>query len=133
MSLATLKEHELFDMVKGKLIPDLTPIDPASRCDGYSKELEMAVELKCRRAVYEDVLVEKTKYMFLQAFANARYIISDPSGIYSFDVKLIQPAGWYPHYMPNTTEFADNTKIIKIVGYLPKRHSINITNKLLTR
>lgn len=130
MTLATLTEYELFNMLKRSLIPDLEPMYTMSKCDAYSDMYSMAIELKCRRAVYDDVLIEKTKYEFLRCFSSSRYIISDPSGIYSFDLRLIEPAGWYPHYMPATTEFINNDKIIKIVGYIPKKYSINITNKL---
>ena len=131
MSLATLKEEELFSLLTNSILPDLERTEELSRWDGYSKKYSMAVEIKCRRKVYDDVLIEKDKYMFLQSFKNARYIISDPIGIYSFDVKLIEPAGWYPHYMPATTEFINTDKIIKIVGYIPKKYSINITNQVL--
>lgn len=130
MSLATLTESELFDMIKSNLIPDLEKREDVSRWDGYSAKYNMAVEIKCRRAVYDDMLIEKDKYTYLKCFANCRYIVSDPVGIYSFDLKLIEPAGWYPHYMPATTEFFDTQKIVKMVGYLPKKYAINITNKL---
>ena len=131
MSFATLKEEQLFSLLTNSILPDLERTEKLSRWDGYSKRYSMAVEIKCRRKVYDDVLIEKDKYMFLQSFENARYIISDPIGIYSFDVKLIEPAGWYPHYMPATTEFINTDKIIKIVGYIPKKYSINITNQVI--
>ena len=131
MSFATLKEEQLFSLLTNSILPDLERTEKLSRWDGYSKRYSMAVEIKCRRRVYDDVLIEKDKYMFLQSFENARYIISDPIGIYSFDVKLIEPAGWYPHYMPATTEFINTDKIIKIVGYIPKKYSINITNQVI--
>lgn len=131
MSLATLKEDELFSLLTNSILPDLERTEQLSRWDGYSKKYSMAVEIKCRRKVYDEVLIEKDKYMYLQSFENARYIISDPIGIFSFDVKLIEPGGWYPHYMPATTEFINTDKIIKIVGYIPKKYSINITNQVL--
>lgn len=130
MTLAKLTESELFDMLKAFLIPDLEPRDITSKCDAYSEKYSMAIELKCRRAVYDDVLIEKSKYDFLRCFANSRYIISDASGIYSFNIGIIEPLEWYIHYMPATTDFLNNEKIVKTVGYISKRHSINITNKL---
>lgn len=130
MNLGTLQEAELFDMLKTSLIFDLEPRETMSKCDAYSPYYMMAIELKCRRKVYDDMLIEKSKYDFLRAHYHNRYIVSDPSGIYSFDLSLIEPAGWYPHYMPATTDFFNHDKIVKIVGYLPKKYAINITNKL---
>lgn len=130
MRLAKLTESVLFSMLKNELIPDLEKTEGVSRWDGYSAKHSMAIEIKCRRAVYDDMLIEKDKYDFLRAFRNCRYIVSDPVGIYSFDLKIIEPAGWYPHYMPFTTEFLDTEKVVKMVGYLPKKYAINITNKL---
>jgi hypothetical protein len=132
MNLATLKEEELFYLIKNNLIPDLEKTEKVSRWDGYSENLSMAIELKCRRKSYLDVLIEKDKYIYLKLFNNCRYIISDPSGIYSFNINNIDDndMSWYEHQMPATTEFENTNTITKLVGYIPKVYSINITNKL---
>ena len=130
MNLAELTEPRLFNLLK-IVIPDLETKDTMSRHDCYSKLFDMAIELKCRRKEYNEVLIEKDKFIYLKQFPNSRYIISDPLGIYSFNIGNIQDLVWYEHKMPATTEFENTQTISKKVGYIPKVYAINITNKLI--
>jgi hypothetical protein len=54
------------------------------------------------------------------------YISSTPLGIYSFDLMDIPEPEWYKQTMPATTEFENQEKIIKSVGYLDIEEAIKL-------
>jgi hypothetical protein len=99
--------------------------DQYSVWDCLSKSHGVYIELKCRRTHYDSLLIEKSKYDRLASAARARdmapvYICSTPVGAWGFDLLKIQIA-WEDKIMPVTTDFEDQQKIIKTVGFLDTR------------
>lgn len=115
--LTNLKESDLFELLK-KLIPDLQKTDQFNSIDAFSLNRQKVYELKCRRTDYVDLLIEKIKFDNLKTKGKVYYINSTPRGIYSFNISKIREPIWLIRLMPKTTEFQNNDKIKKIVGYL---------------
>ena len=129
--LTNLKENDLFDLLK-KIIPDLQKTDQFNQVDAYSLERKKVYEFKCRKTDYVDLLIEKIKWDGFKAKGNVYYINSTPRGIYSFNICKIREPIWLIRLMPKTTEFEQNNKVEKIVGYLNiYRDAHDITNLLL--
>lgn len=94
-----------------------------SRWDCYSPESKHRIELKCRGAHYDTLLIEKKKYdaMINKADENLDipiYINSTPKGVYKFNLYLVDPK-WEIQYHNKTTHFSNNNKIKKEVAMLP--------------
>jgi hypothetical protein len=117
-----MTERELFEFVR-TLIPDLQMSEfKFSKYDCYSEKYRLDIELKCRRAHYDDLLIEWIKYDALMQRAhrfNTKpvYINSTPIGIWAFYLDEFSPV-WENRSMPKTTDFSNNQKISKRVGYL---------------
>lgn len=115
-------ETELFEFLQKK-IPDLKLSEfKYSKYDCYSEKNNIDIELKCRRTHYDDLLIEKAKYDALIKRSNnfntkPFYINSTPEGIWAFDLSKFSPK-WEERRMPRTTDFSNNNKINKEVGYL---------------
>lgn len=116
--LINLREEELFNLLKTKLIPDLEKTDEFNSTDAFSVSRKKVYELKCRHADYSDLLIEKIKWESFKTKGNVYYINSTPRGIFTFNIKKIKEPEWVVGMMPKTTEFANNNKIPKVVGYL---------------
>ncbi len=130
--LTNLKESDLFNLLKNKIIPDLQKTDQFNSIDAFSLNRKKVYELKCRRTDYVDLLIEKIKWDNFQKKGKVYYINSTPRGIYSFNISKIQEPIWLIRLMPKTTEFEDNEKIKKIVGYLNiNRDAQEITDLLI--
>lgn len=125
-----MTEKELFQLVK-KLIPDLKETSTFSHKDGYSDDLKLSVELKCRRRHYDYLLIERSKYEALLRNKRMRYINSTPEGIFSFNLNKIEEPNWWIEELPATTDFNRSQRINKEVGYLYIKDAKNITNSLL--
>lgn len=125
-----MNEKELFLLVK-KIIPDLQETTTYSFRDGYSSDLKLSVELKCRRRHYEYLLIERSKYEKLLRNKRMRYINSTPEGIFSFNLKKIEEPNWWVEEMPATTDFDRCKRVNKEVGYLNIKDAKNITDLLL--
>ena len=117
-----MSERQLFEFVK-TMLRDLKMSEyKFSKYDCYSETYKMDIELKCRRTHYDDLLIEWAKYDALMQRAikfqtRPVYINSTPIGIWVFylDDQYIQ---WEERDMPRTTDFNNNEKISKKVGYL---------------
>jgi hypothetical protein len=123
-----MNEQKLFQYLKDNYLPDLVLANnPMSRWDCYSIKYKVRIELKCRRAHYDTLLIEKKKYdSMLQSVEGTQYrplyINSTPKGIWSFDLNTIKP-NWITNRLnPATTDFINNMKVVKEVAY------ININN-----
>ena len=123
-------EKELFSLVK-KLIPDLKETSTFSHKDGYSDDLKLSVELKCRRRHYDNLLIERSKYESLLRNKRMRYINSTPQGVFSFNLKKIEEPTWWIEEMPATTDFNRYKIVNKEVGYLSIKDAKNITDLLV--
>ena len=125
-----MNEKELFLLVK-KIIPDLQETTTYSFRDGYSSDLKLSIELKCRRRHYDYLLIEKSKYDKLISNKRMRYINSTPQGIFSFNLKKIEEPNWWVEEMPATTDFDRCKRVNKEVGYLNIKDAKNITDLLV--
>lgn len=120
----SMKEADLFQVLKDRYIPDLTLSDePYSRFDCYSLEKGLDIELKCRRKHYEELLIEKDKYEALLARGKKHktytfYINSTPKGIYVFDLDKVNPK-WETKKLPKTTDFSNTNWVEKEVAFIP--------------
>lgn len=119
-----MKEQELFDYLKSTHFPDLVKSEStydSFDCTSIAKGLY--IELKCRHTHYPDLLIEKSKYERLITQSWSRnldpwYINSTPEGKWGFDLSRVSPPTWEERWMPTTTEFANTSKKVKVVGFL---------------
>ena len=125
-----MKEQELFDYLKGTHFPDLEKSEGVyDSFDCSTNEKNLYIELKCRHTHYPDLLIEEMKYRRLINQAGSLtpyYINSTPAGIYSFDLMDVAEPVWYVYEMPATTEFDNNDKKYKLVGYLPIEEAVQL-------
>lgn len=119
-------EKQLFQLLKKRLIPDLESTDVYNPKDAVSARYGAAFELKCRKKHYDYLILEKFKYDKLIKYDRARYIVSTPYGVYSFNLKTIKPE-WFDAMLPATTEFENSNWIQKKVAYLNISESKNIS------
>ena len=127
-----MKEQELFDYLKADLYLDL--VKSPGIYDSFDCISEAAghyIELKCRHAHYPTLLIEEMKYRKLITQAAERdlipfYINSTPLGVFSFDLMDVAEPEWFVHEMPATTEFDNNDKKYKLVGYLPVEEAVQL-------
>ena len=126
------KESELFTFVKENFIKDLAMSEVKySRYDCYSLAYNMDIELKCRRAHYDDLLIERNKHdaLFERSIkfgTRPVYINSTPLGVWAFYISHIR-IKWEERDLPRNTDFGDQGKITKMIGYL----NINDGTKLM--
>lgn len=122
--MKTWNENDLFEYLQNCCYPDLVKArKQMSKWDCYSPNKKHRIELKCRGAHYETLLIERKKYdaMISKADENLDipiYINSTPKGIYKFNLYLVEPK-WEIQYHNKTTHFSDNNKIKKEVAMLP--------------
>jgi len=127
-----MKELELFNYLQESLYPDLVKSEGIyDSLDCISQQAGHYIELKCRHTHYPTLLIEEMKYRKLITQSAERdlipfYINSTPLGIYSFDLMDIPEPEWYNQTMPVTTEFENQEKIIKSVGYLDIEEAIKL-------
>lgn len=125
-------EEELFDYLKQHLYPDLVKSPGIfDSFDCISQQASHYIELKCRHTHYPTLLIEEMKYRKLITQSAERdlipfYINSTPLGVYSFDLMDIPEPQWYKQTMPTTSEFENQEKITKSVGYLDIEEAIKL-------
>jgi hypothetical protein len=119
-----MKEADLFEYLKKKHFPDLYKSEGMyDSFDCISDDKKFYIELKCRHTHYPDLLIEQSKYVRLVDEAGFRvldpwYINSTPNGVFAFDLSRVPQPAWEERWMPTTTEFANTSKKIKLVGFL---------------
>lgn len=117
-------ENDLFKYLQNCCYPDLVKArKQMSKWDCYSPTSKHRIELKCRGAHYDTLLIERKKYdaMISKADENLDipiYINSTPKGIYRFNLYIVNPK-WEVQYHNKTTHFSNNNKIKKEVAMLP--------------
>jgi hypothetical protein len=92
------------------------------------------LELKCRRSHYDTLLIEKKKFDAIIAASKQLefspcYINSTPQGIFGFNLSEIEPT-WQTELMPATTDFTNNDKIEKVVGFLSVADSVHLSGAM---
>jgi hypothetical protein len=119
-----LTEQALFDLLKKRIARDLRKVDDEfSNYDCISDESTAYIELKCRKTHYNYLMIERYKYDRLVEQAmeinyNPIYINSTPKGVWAFNLNYVQPRWYMQDNLPKTTEFENNEKVTKEVGYL---------------
>lgn len=127
-----MKEQELFDFLQSGLYPDLRKSEGIfDSFDCISEKAGHYIELKCRYTHYDTLLIEEMKYRKLITQAAERdlipfYINSTPEGIYSFDLMDVPEPEWVTQRMPATSEFANKSKVDKVVGYFPIEEAVKL-------
>jgi hypothetical protein len=127
-----MTEQELFDRLKTEVSPDLEKAeDEYSNWDCITHEDAAYIELKCRRSHYDDLMIEKSKYdRLIQAASymnyNPVYVNSTPKGAWAFNLNYVQPEWEDRDNLPATTEFDNNEKITKTVGYLNVERGVQL-------
>ena len=116
-------EQLLFDFIKEVYVPDLIKTDQFEKWDCVSQINQMYIELKCRATHYPDLVIEESKYRAVRRVADSInyipwYINSTPKGIWAFNLYTVREPIWQTVNMPINTEFDNNRKIPKLVGFL---------------
>ena len=127
-----MNEDDLFSYLKNFLYPDLVKSEGIyDAYDCVSQQAGHYIELKCRATHYDELLIEEMKYRKLITQAAERdlipyYINYTPLGIFSFDLMDVPEPVWVSHQMPATTQFENDNKIDKLVGYLPIEEAVRL-------
>lgn len=109
------------------LLKDIVDLEKASDrfsvYDFYSISKQALFEVKVRKTHYDKLLIERDKYEAVLSKSyefgyTAYYICATPTGVYVFDLSVIDEPAWSTRYMPTTTEFSNREKKIKNVGYI---------------
>ena len=131
-----MKELDLYNILKLCFINDLEKSESQySRFDCFSDKWKMDIELKCRRTHYDELLIERDKYDALMERAKKFgtrpfYINSTPEGIYAFNLQEIKDIKWeMKGGLPKTTDFSDNRRIVKEVGFLSIHHALKLNEE----
>jgi len=129
LKLWELTEADLFYYLKANYWPDLdySP-DHFDRIDAVTNAGEAVIELKCRRAHYPHMMIEKDKYDALIDMADrlgykAAYLNSTPLGIYLWDITYLA-IEWDTVILPAKSFGQTLTFTNKVVGYLPISQAI---------
>lgn len=130
-----MSELRLFEYLRVNFLPDLErSANQFERFDCTSQSARLHVELKCRRSHYDTLLIEKKKFDALIAVSTQLqfspcYINSTPQGIFGFNLSKIEPT-WQTELMPATTDFTNNDKIEKVVGFLSVADSVHLSGAM---
>ena len=101
------------------------PIAKYLQFDAYDKNY--IVEIKARRKYYETHIIEFSKFAFNLYFSKLHnrkfiYAVSINSDLYIFNITKLEQNNydfnWEWREQPSTTDFENNDKISKFVGYL---------------
>lgn len=131
-NMGGINEHELFVLLKKRLFPDLEKFDGTfHNADCFSFEDKLYIELKCRRAHYDELMIEEYKYERLVNLAmdldySPVYINSTPNGVWAFNLGVLLPHWEDRAGLPATTDFDNTQKVVKSVGYLNIKDGIRL-------
>ena len=99
------------------------------------------IEIKARKAFYEKQIIEFSKFSFNSYYAklNAKkfiYAVYINSDIYIFNISKLEENNynfeWEWRKLQSTTDFENNDKILKFVGYISLKDSVKkISNSSL--
>ena len=91
------------------------------------------IEIKARKTFYEKQMIEFSKFSFNSYYAklNAKkfiYAVSTDDDIYIFNISNLEKNNydfeWEWRKQPSTTDFENNDKILKFVGYISLKDSV---------
>ena len=118
------RELEILEIINKELKSKIAPSkDEYERFDAYNKKFIW--EIKCREKHYDQILIELDKYAFNMFYAKITnrlfiYAVVMENKIYVFNLSLLKKYNykWGWREMPKQTEFKNNKKIKKFVGYI---------------
>lgn len=113
-----MSESELFEYLKRYWSDLKMSKDQYSKHDCFSESTKTRIELKCRKKHYDDLMLERSKYVYLMIKhilyeEIPLYINYTPKGIYCFDLRGIDPVWIIDERMPRTTHFENTDRIKK--------------------
>jgi len=135
-----INEKELYKVLRDKLIPDLLSYKKSnSTYDCFSEDLNMQIELKCRRRHYDDLMIERSKWdrLLRESGKNGTrpiYLNSTPKGVWAFDLDHIKKSdalSWSFKTLPVKTHWDRGKTKRKEVSYLHISMGKDITDMLL--
>lgn len=118
-----MTEPELFHKFKEAYLPKLKiAVDSYSVFDAICHDAQVVVEFKCRRAHYNEMLIEWNKYSALLNRAADRayrpiYVCSTPLGVWAWDLTHID-LSWFKKDLPRQTDFKAKEIVTKTISYL---------------
>jgi len=118
-----MTEGDLFYKFKEAYLPNLKiAIDSYSVFDAICHDAQVVVEFKCRRAHYNELLIEWPKYSALLNRAADRgyrpiYVCSTPLGVWAWDLTHID-LSWFKKELPRQTDFNNKEIVTKTISYL---------------
>ena len=133
-------EKELYNALQQQLIPDLLSYKTQySTYDCFSEDLNMQIELKCRRRHYDDLMIERSKWdrLLQESKTNGTrsiYLNSTPNGVWAFDLNHIDKVGNMVRSfktLPAKTHWDKGKTKRKEVSYLHISMGKDITDMLL--
>jgi len=113
-----MSEKDLFEYLKRYWADLKMSTDQYSKHDCFSQSTNTRIELKCRKKHYNNLMLEKSKYVYLMINhyldqEKPLYINYTPKGIYCFDLRKLKANWIIDKRMPKSTEFANNKKVEK--------------------
>lgn len=133
-------EKDLYNALQKHLIPDLLSYKKSnSTYDCFSEDLNMQIELKCRRRHYDDLMIERGKWDRLLKESNSNgtrsiYLNSTPEGVWAFDLNHLERANglvWSFKTLPVKTQWDKGQTKRKEVSYIHISMGKDITDMLL--
>ena len=133
-------EKDLYNALQKHLIPDLLSYKKSnSTYDCFSEDLNMQIELKCRRRHYDDLMIERSKWdrLLRESGKNGTrpiYLNSTPKGVWAFDLDHLERANglvWSFKTLPVKTQWDKGQTKRKEVSYIHISMGKNITDMLL--
>jgi len=91
-----MSESELFEYLKRYWFDLKMSKDQYSKHDCFSKSTKTRIELKCRKTHYNDLMLERSKYIHLMV-----------------NLRKLKPKWIIDNRMPKTTDFENTNKVEK--------------------
>jgi hypothetical protein len=128
--LSELKENALLELIK-KRYPNIKKIeDEFSTIDCYDASTDIYYELKCRYEHYNELLIEKQKYLALLEQRESYYVCSTPKGIWMLQIQSIEEPVWFDKELIHSTYFNKPEIVVKEIGYISTKKGLELTQLL---
>lgn len=132
-----MDSNELLIKIKQHLIPDLHIFENRfNPIDAFSTGLDMAVEVKSKKGFYQEVMIEKQKWLSLAKYNKTRYINlmefpdTGTKVVFSFNTKKLPEPIWEWKKIPDASNELFTKWIDTEVGYFHIKNGKNITQQL---
>ena len=127
-----MNEQQLHQLIKNRLVPDIDRLTEFDAADAYSTRFNQYYEYKCISKFHPRIMLEKQKYDEIINLPNIRYVISNPRGIWSFNLRTLPPFEWEEIYVHHSTFYHREQEYInKTCAFLPLGWARDLTPLLL--